>query len=156
VNKEPGVAVQILDHPVVQVFDIIRRIDDGVRDAIGESLPEGLTLAQYAVLRLMDVRGDGVGPAELAQALNATKSGMTATLQGLEAGGFVRIELCADDKRKKRAWLTPKGCEAYTTAVARIRPKMERLREAFTTDEFHAALPFLKALNTWFEQRDWA
>ena len=149
-------AVHILEHPVVQIFSEIRGIDDGVRDAIAESLPEGLTIGGYEVLRQMDVRGDGAGPAELAQALHTTKSGMTSTLQRLEAEGFVRIEPCPNDGRKKRVWFTQKGHEAFAAAVEGIRPKMEHLREAFTMDEFRAALPFLKALHAWFVQRDWA
>ena len=32
---------------------------------------------------------------------------------------------------------------------------MEHLREAFTTDEFRAAVPFLKALRVWFEEEGW-
>ena len=34
-------------HPVVQVFDAIRRIDNDVRAAITEELPDGVTFAQY-------------------------------------------------------------------------------------------------------------
>jgi hypothetical protein len=32
---------------------------------------------------------------------------------------------------------------------------MQRLREAFTLEEFRAVLPFLKALGAWLEARDW-
>ena len=149
-------AVQIVEHPVVQVFSEIRGIDEGVRDSIAESLPAGLTVGGYEVLRQMEIRGDGAGPAELAQLLHAPKSGMTATLQRLEAEGFVRIEPCPDDGRKKRVWFTPEGRDAFARAVEGIRPKMEHLREAFTMDEFRAALPFLKALHAWFVERDWA
>src|ERR1700757_3966461 len=100
-------AVQIVDHPVVQVFTEIRLIDEGVNDAIAESLPEGLTVPQYGVLRLLELRGDGLTPAEIAQALHAPKSGMTTTLQRLEAGGFARTEPCPEDGRKKRVFVTP-------------------------------------------------
>jgi DNA-binding MarR family transcriptional regulator len=150
------VAVQIVDHPVVQVFTEIRLIDEGVRDAIAESLPEGLTVPMYDVLRLLELRGDGLTPAEIAQGLHEPKSGMTTTLQRLEGGGFIRIEPCPEDGRKKRVFVTPSGRDAFTEAVAGIRPKMEHLREAFTMDEFREALPFLKALHAWFEERDWA
>ena len=149
-------AVQIIDHPVLQVFTEIRLIHEGVRDAIAESLPDGLTVAMYDVLRLLELRGDGLTPAEIAQGLHEPKSGMTTTLQRLEAGGFIRVEPCPEDGRKKRVSMTPAGRDAFTEAVAGIRPKMEHLREAFTMDEFREALPFLKALHAWFEERDWA
>jgi DNA-binding MarR family transcriptional regulator len=149
-------AAQRLEHPVIQVFDDIRRIDEEVREAISEVLPAGLTLPQYGVLRLIDDVGDGLTPAEIAQALNAPKSGVTAVLQRLEANGFARIEPCPEDGRKKRVWMTPAGRASYAEALAGIRPRMSHLREAFTVEEFREALPFLKALRAWFEQRDWA
>jgi DNA-binding MarR family transcriptional regulator len=148
--------MQPLDHPVLQVFTMIRLIDNGVRDQMAESLPDGLTLPQYEVLRLLDLRGDGQTPAEIAQALHINKSGLTTTLQRLEAGGFARIEPCPEDGRKKRVWITPAGREIYARSIAAIRPKMEKLREAFILDEFREAYPFLRALQTWFAERDWA
>ena len=51
--------------------------------------------------------------------------------------------------------LTPAGLDVYTRARNAIRPQMDKLREAFTLNEFREALPFLKALQTWFAQRDW-
>lgn len=145
-----------LGNSVLQVFGTIRRIDEGVREQIAESLPEGLSVSQYELMRLLDLKGDGLTPAEIAQTLHLPKSGVTAILQRLEASGFVRVEPCTEDGRRKRVWITPAGSEIYVEAVGAIRPKMEKLREAFTMDEFRDALPFLKALQTWFAQRDWA
>lgn len=147
-------AAQPADHPVLQVFGLIRLIHEGVRDAIAESLPEGLTVPQYEVLRLIDFRGDGITPAEISQALHTPKSALTNTLQRLEENGFVQVRPCEEDGRKKRVWLTDVGRSAYIDALAGIKPKMDTLREAFTLEEFREALPFLKALRTWFDERD--
>jgi DNA-binding MarR family transcriptional regulator len=149
-------AAKPADHPVLQVFASIRLIDEEVREAIAACLPEGLTVPQYEVLRLLDFRGQGLTPAEIAETLHIPKSGLTNTLQRLEANGYARIEPCADDGRKKRVWMTPAGGQAFAEALAGIRPKMEHLREAFTLDEFREALPFLKALHAWFKEKDWA
>jgi DNA-binding MarR family transcriptional regulator len=149
-------AAQPADHPVLQVFANIRLIDEEVRDAIAGCLPEGLSVPQYEVLRLIDFRGEGQTPAEIAETLHIPKSGLTNTLQRLEANGYARIEPCAEDGRKKRVWMTPAGRQAYADALEGIRPKMEHLREAFTLDEFREALPFLKALRAWFKEKDWA
>jgi DNA-binding MarR family transcriptional regulator len=149
-------ASEPLGNPVLQVFGMIRLIDNGVRDQIAESLPEGLNVSQYELMRLFDLKGDGMTPAEIAQTLNAPKSGVTAILQRLEASGFVRVEPSPDDGRKKQVWITPEGREIYVKAVGAIRPKMEKLRDAFTMEEFREALPFLRALKTWFAERDWA
>ena len=149
-------ASEPLGNPVLQTFAMIRRIDNGVRDQIAESLPEGLNVSQYEALRLFDLKGDGLTPADIAQSLHLPKSGVTAILQHLEASGLIRVEPCPEDGRKKQAWITPEGRELYVAAVTAIRPKMEKLREAFTMDEFRDALPFLRALQTWFAERDWA
>jgi DNA-binding MarR family transcriptional regulator len=144
-------AAQAEDHPVIAVFDQMSRVDNHVRANISRHLPRGVSYAQYEVLRLLEHRGEGQTPAEIARHLDAAKSGVTNTLQRLEAAGLARLEPCGQDGRKKRVWLTPEGRAVYVRAVAGVRPKMERLREAFTWEEFRAALPFLKALNAFFE-----
>ncbi|MDB5447968.1 MAG: transcriptional regulator, MarR family [Phenylobacterium sp.] len=149
-------AAQPADHPAVAVFDEIRRIDNEVRAAISEGLPDGLTFAQYEVLSLLERRGEGITPAEIARAVQAAKSGLTNTLLRLESGGLARVEPCGEDGRKKRVWLTPAGREAYARSMAAVRPRMEHLREAFTLEEFRTVLPFLKALRAWFDEKAWA
>lgn len=147
-------AAQPADHPVLQVFANIRLIHENVRDAIAASLPERLNVQQYEVLRLLDFRGDGLAPADIAKTLHIPKSVVTATLQRLEENGFAKVEPSPEDGRRKRVCMTPAGRQAYVEALAGIRPKMESLREAFTLDEFREALPFLKALRAWFEEMD--
>ena len=144
-----------IDHPTVQIFEEIRRIDRGVRAAVAKHLPPGVSFAQYEVLSHLDRRGDGLTPAEIARAVQAPKSGLTNTLQRLEDAGLVRVEPCGEDGRRKRVWLTDAGREVHSATVAGTRPRMEHLREAFTIDEFRAALPFLKALRAWFDEKGW-
>jgi len=138
-------------HPVLNVFALIRQIDDGVREQVAECLPEGLNVQQYELLRLLDISGEGQNPDQIAQRQHLPKSIVEATLQELVAAGFVTV-----DAASARVWATPAGKAAYVAAVAALRPKMERLREAFTLEEFRDAQPFLKALQTWFAERDWA
>ena len=137
------------DHPDVQVFDEIRYIEHLVRTAIARKLPVGLTYLQFEVMNLLSRRGDGISPLDIARALQMTKSGLTNTLQRLCARQLVRVEICANDGRRKRIWLTPEGRQAYGKSMAAIRPRMESLRDGFTQKEFREALPFLRALRTW-------
>jgi DNA-binding MarR family transcriptional regulator len=146
---------QITEHPILQVFAAIRRIDNGVYNAIAEFLPKSLNVSEYEVLRHLQISRDGLSPTELALALQAAKSGLTVVLQRLSRDGLVRIEPCGQDGRRKRVWITENGREAFDEAAHCIRPHMHRLREAFTLDEFREVLPFLKALGAWLEARDW-
>ena len=153
------------DHADVQVFDEIRYIEHLVRTAIARKLPVGLTYPQFEVMNHLSRRGDGITPLEIARALQMTKSGLTNTLQRLCARSLVRVEHCSTDGRrkriwltadgrKKRIWLTPAGRAAYGQAMDSLRPKMESLRDGFTSKEFREALPFLRALRTWLSERD--
>lgn len=137
------------DHPDVQVFDEIRYIEHLVRTTIARKLPVGLTYPQFEVMNLLSRRGDGITPMDIARALQMTKSGLTNTLQRLCARNLIRVEVCANDGRRKRIWINPEGKQAYVQAMTAIRPRMESLRDGFTQKEFREALPFLKALRTW-------
>jgi DNA-binding MarR family transcriptional regulator len=148
-------STQINEHPALQVFAAIRQVDDGVRSAIAEFLPAALTVPEYEVLRRLQIGRDGVTPTDLAQSLRVARSGLTLVLKRLDGDGLVRIAPCGQDRRRKRVWLTTPGRAAFDEAAARIRPHMHRLREAFTLEEFRAALPFLRALGAWLEERDW-
>jgi DNA-binding MarR family transcriptional regulator len=141
------------DHPDVQVFDEIRYIEHLVRTAITRKLPVGLNYPQFEVLNLLSRRGDGSSPVEIARALQMTKSGLTNTLQRLCTRKLVEIEDCPADRRKKRIWLTPGGRGAYAQAMGALRPKIDSLRDGFTEKEFREALPFLRALRTWFDEK---
>lgn len=142
-------AATVEEHPEVQVFDEIGMIEHGMRMVIGGCLPVGLSYPQFEVLNLIARRGEELTPARIATAVQMTAGAITNTLQRLEAMGLVAIEPCEADRRKKRVRMTAAGREAYGRSMAAIRPKKEKLREAFTQKEFREALPFLRALRTW-------
>jgi DNA-binding MarR family transcriptional regulator len=142
------------DHADIQVFDEIRYIEHLVRTSISRKLPVGLNYPQWEVLNLLSRRGDGSSPAQVAEALQMTRSGLTNTLQRLCARKLIEVEDCPADGRRKRIWLTPGGRQAYAQAMANLRPKMDMLREGFTAKEFREALPFLRALREWLADRE--
>lgn len=142
------------DHADVQVFDEIRYIEHLVRTTITRKLPVGLNYPQFEVLNLLSRRGDGSSPVQIAHALQATKSGLTNTLQRLCTRKLVEVESCPTDGRRKRVWLTPGGRAAYAQAMAAIRPQIDQLRDGFTAKEFREALPFLRALRAWLSDKD--
>lgn len=146
-------AAVIEEHPEVQVFDEISMIEHGVRTVIGGCLPVGLSYPQFEVLNLIARRGEDLTPARIATALQMTPGAITNTLQRLEAMALIALEPCGADRRKKRVRMTAEGREAYGRSMAAIRPKMEKLREAFTHKEFREALPFLRALRGWMTEQ---
>lgn len=146
-------AATVEEHPEVQVFDEISMIEHGVRTVIGSRLPVGLSYPQFEVLNLIARRGEDLTPARIATALQMTPGAITNTLQRLEAMGLIVVEPCDSDRRKKRVRMSAAGREAYNRSMAAIRPKMEKLREAFTQKEFREALPFLRALRIWMTEQ---
>jgi DNA-binding MarR family transcriptional regulator len=143
----------IEEHPEVQVFDEISLIEAGVRASITRALPVGLTYPQYEVLNLISRRGEDISPNQIAYALRMTPGAITNTLQRLEATKLVTVEPCDADRRRKRVRLTAGGREAYSRAMAAIRPKVEKLRDGFTQKEFREVLPFLRALRIWMTEQ---
>jgi DNA-binding MarR family transcriptional regulator len=137
------------DHPEIQVFDEIARIEHLVRISVVRCLPEGLSYPQFEVLNRLVRRGDGAAPAEIAEALQASRSGFTNTLQGLERSGLVRVSGDDTDRRRKRLWLTPEGRRLYAQTMAALRPRVEALRSGLPPAHFRQALPFLRGLSAW-------
>ncbi len=140
------------DRPDVQVFTEIGIIQQLVTTRVERSLPDGMSGAQFGVLTHFARRGGTETPAQLAAAFQVTKGAMTNTLQRLEAQGFVDIAPDQTDGRRKLVSMTPRGAEAYEHAIATLRPHYVGLREAFTDEEFVAAIPFLKALRIWLDE----
>jgi DNA-binding MarR family transcriptional regulator len=144
--------MQAKDRPDVQVFTEIGIIDQLVTTRLERSLPAGLSAAQFGVLTHFSRRGGAETPVQLARAFQVTKGAMTNTLQRLEAQGFVDIVPDQADGRRKLVSLTAEGAAAYEQAVELLRPYFSDLRDAFTPEEFDAALPFLRALRIWLDE----
>jgi DNA-binding MarR family transcriptional regulator len=115
--------------------------------ALGQTLPDGLSVAGFGVLNhFVRLERDGESPSQLARAFQVTKGAMTYTLQQLEERGLVRIDADPQDARGKIVRITAKGRRARETGVASVQPGMERLIAAIGAEEFADALPFLTKL----------
>lgn len=144
----------VAEHPDVQVFDEINQIEHLLRTTVTLCLAPGLTYPQFEVLNHLTRRGDAATPADLADSLQASRSGFTHTLKSMETAGLISVAGDPADRRRKRVSLTPKGSKAYSGTMDALRPRIEHLRGGITLNEFRDALPFLQALRTWmFENR---
>jgi len=137
------------DRPDIQVFAEIAAIDQLSTTRIERALPAGLTKAQFM---LLDRRGGGETPAELARAFQLTKGALTNTMGRLSAAGFITVAGDKDDARKKRATVTEAGAAAHREALMALRPITESARQAFPESRFAEVLPFLQTLRLWLEQ----
>lgn len=140
------------ERPDVRVMTEIAIIEQLSRNKLERHLPPGISGAMFGVLTHFMRQGGQQSPARLAGAFQVTKGAMTNTLQRLEAKGLVTVVGDETDGRRKLVSLTAAGVEAYTASVNAMRPDLEAMREAFTDAEFVAALPFLTALRTWFDE----
>jgi DNA-binding MarR family transcriptional regulator len=82
--------------------------------------PHGVTRGQFPVL-LMLWEAEGVTQAELAERLAVEQPTMAGTLKRMERDGLIRRVPDADDRRRARVHLTPRGrrLEEVLTASAR-------------------------------------
>lgn len=69
---------------------------------------DGLTITQLRLLSFLNEE-EGVGNADLADRLFVTRPSVSALLERLERGDFIRREIHENDRRSIRIWLTDRG-----------------------------------------------
>lgn len=95
---------------------------------------EGLTVTQLRLLGHLNEQ-EGRSNAELADLLFVTRPSVSALLERLERGGFIRREVSPDDRRGIRIWLEDRGREAYTNLRAEAMQFAAELMEDLSEDE---------------------
>jgi DNA-binding MarR family transcriptional regulator len=88
-----------------------RLLTSVITEAADEIFALRLEVKEFFVLADIE---DCPYPAEIAQRLCMPKPSVTVYLKSLEASGFVRREIDADDLRRHRLILTPAGNKAVT------------------------------------------
>lgn len=76
---------------------------------------QGLTVTQLRLIGHLRER-EGLSNAELADLLYVTRPSVSALLERLERGGFIRREVSPTDRRGIRIWLEDSGREAFDSA----------------------------------------
>jgi MarR family transcriptional regulator, organic hydroperoxide resistance regulator len=98
-----------------------------VRALAAELAPHGISNAEWSALRVL-WRRDGPTQVELAEQLAVEKASVTPVLAALERKGLVRRERDAEDRRKTRLQLTPRGRALEATLLplgARVNARAE-------------------------------
>jgi len=103
---------------------------------------EKLTVTQLRLLVFLSGE-EGLSNADLAERLFVTRPSVSALLERLERGGFIRREVAPEDRRGIRIWLEDRGRHAVSSLRAEAREYamglMEDLSDA-ELEEIRAAL----------------
>lgn len=108
----------------------------GLLDAIRLQIwdREGLTVTQLRLLSFL-VEEEGLSNAELAERLYVTRPSVSALLERLERGGFIRREVAPHDRRGIRIWIEPRGRNAASTLSADVQEYTSGLMDDMTAEE---------------------
>jgi DNA-binding MarR family transcriptional regulator len=90
---------------------------------------EGLTVTQLRLLRWV-FEEEGLSNADLADRLYVTRPSVSALLERLERGGFLRREVSPSDRRGIRIWLEERGRRAVQSLRQETRDYAAGLIEA--------------------------
>lgn len=107
--------------------------------------PFGLTASQFLTLEVL-WKENGLKFKELAECLSIEGPTFTGALDRLEQAGYVERRDDPDDRRSLRIWVTPRGQEIKPTAFEAARVLDERLRGAFSPEDFAVFARVLAAL----------
>lgn len=109
-------------------------------------MPEGMTLAQFAVLNHFVRLGGEKRAGDLARAFQVTKSTMSSTLARLEGKGLVRRVADGADARAVRVSITAAGAKMRERCIAALGPQLDALRARVGGELFESLLPGLRRL----------
>ena len=125
---------------LVRTADLLRRALTHIVE------PQGLTLQQYNVLRILRGAGaEGLPTLEIASRMIEQAPGVTRLLDRLQAKGRVRRQRSAEDRRQIRCWIEPSGLEL----LARLDAAMHEAARGFTGPLASTELSgFIHALDT--------
>ncbi len=111
-------------------------------------LPDGLSVAHFAVLNHLIRVGDGPTPLKLAQAFQVPKTSMTNTLAGLERRGLIETRPNPRDGRSKQVWLTDAGRTFRDQAQLLLVPDIQALAGQLDIDRMVDMLPDLSEVRS--------
>jgi DNA-binding MarR family transcriptional regulator len=134
----------------VQAWVRLRASDAAMTRAFNSSLmaAHDLTVNDFEVLRRLSLEPEGrMRRVDLAQVVSLTPSGITRLLDGLEAGGLVRKDVCPGDARVTYACITEEGRDTLLSAAESHLGALEAVfGERFSAEELEALAELLGRL----------
>ena len=131
-----------LDSAVTSLFQASALMDP-MRLRIWDA--EGLTVTQLRLLAWV-AEEEGMSNADLADRLYVTRPSVSALLDRLERGGFVRREISPVDRRGITIWLEERGRRAVTSLRHENRTYVAGLMESLSDDDLREITVALEKL----------
>jgi DNA-binding MarR family transcriptional regulator len=125
---------QRLDEAATALFGASALLDQ-VRLMIWDR--ENLTVTQLRLLGHL-LQQEGLSNAELAERLYVTRPSVSALLERLERGGFIRREVSSSDRRGISIWLEPRGRAAVESLRQELREYTSGLMDDMSDAEIDA------------------
>ncbi len=108
---------------------------------------ENLTVTQLRLLGHL-AEQEGLSNAELAERLYVTRPSVSALLERLERGGFIRREVAPNDRRSICIWLEPRGRAVVESLREELRDYAAGLMESMSPAEL---VDFARAVERFVE-----
>lgn len=105
------------------LVDIIPLVMATIRAAAVQIQPSELTYPQFRTVAFLD-RHPGQSLSNVAEFLGLTLSSVSKLMDGLVGNGYVRHEVCPEDRRRARLYLTAKGQSMMAQARAQIATQL--------------------------------
>ena len=99
---------------------------------------QGLTMTQLRLLYHLS-QNDGQGNADLAVRLDVTRPSVSALLERLERGGYIRREISLADRRGIKILLEPAGREAIAGGKDDVRKQLGAALSSLDEDQMKQA-----------------
>lgn len=130
-----------------EFFNEIGIIDQLVSTMLTNTLPNGMTKAQFTVLNHY-VRLDIAerSPADLAKAFQVRRPTITSTLARMESNGLVAIRVDPRDGRAKLVSITEMGRQMREKCIAALAKMIPIIEPVITNTELQALLPNLRKI----------
>lgn len=106
---------------------------------------EGLTVTQLRLLSFLSETG-GLSNADLAERLYVTRPSVSALLERLERGGFIRREISPSDRRGICIFLEDRGRDALSSMRAEVSEFGSSLLEDLSDDDLKEIIGALDKL----------
>lgn len=126
---------------------LLRTADDSKRFVSEVLEPEGVTLQQYNVLRILRGAGDdGLPTLSVAERMIERTPGVTRLIDRMEKKGWVQRERCTEDRRRVWCLITDEGLKLLARLDGPIDAVDDIIAGALDDEELHRFIEYMNRI----------